>query len=51
MKVSWPCLEWPLSLKVKPWSYVFTSICAIIGGAYSVATLVDLALSSAINCL
>ena len=24
---------------VKPWSYVFTSICAIIGGAFSVATL------------
>ncbi len=27
-------------LQVKPWSYVFTSICAIIGGAFSVATLV-----------
>ena len=26
--------------EVKPWSYVFTSICAIIGGAFSVATLV-----------
>ena len=33
----------PLSRRVgevKPWSYVFTSICAIIGGVFSVATLV-----------
>ncbi|CAK9022895.1 unnamed protein product [Durusdinium trenchii] len=36
---------------VKPWSYVFTSICAIIGGAFSVATLVEMALSSVLGCL
>ncbi|OLP85093.1 Endoplasmic reticulum-Golgi intermediate compartment protein 3 [Symbiodinium microadriaticum] len=33
--------------QVKPWSYVFTSMCAIVGGAFSVATLVEMALSSA----
>lgn len=37
--------------QVKPWSYVFTSICAIIGGAFSVATLVEMALSSMVSCL
>ncbi|CAE7209631.1 ergic3 [Symbiodinium sp. CCMP2592] len=31
--------------QVKPWSYVFTSMCAIVGGAFSVATLVEMALS------
>jgi len=36
--------------QVKPWSYVFTSICAIIGGAFSVATLVEMALSSMLGC-
>ncbi|CAE7298589.1 ergic3 [Symbiodinium natans] len=33
--------------QVKPWSYVFTSMCAIVGGAFSVATLVEMALSGA----
>eukprot|EP00440_Ansanella_granifera_P061898 gb/GFBE01067109.1/.p1 GENE.gb/GFBE01067109.1/~~gb/GFBE01067109.1/.p1 ORF type:complete len:373 (+),score=81.66 gb/GFBE01067109.1/:1-1119(+) len=32
--------------QVKPWSYVFTSICAIIGGVFSIAALVEMALSS-----
>lgn len=32
--------------KVKPWSYIFTSICALIGGVFSMATMVELVLSS-----
>merc|ERR1711879_663516 len=27
--------------KVKPWSYIFTSICAIIGGVFQIASLVE----------
>ena len=38
--VSNSCFYLFFLLQVKPWSYVFTSICAIIGGAFSVATLV-----------
>mmetsp|Transcript_14286 Transcript_14286/g.32542 ORF Transcript_14286/g.32542 Transcript_14286/m.32542 type:complete len:372 (-) Transcript_14286:7-1122(-) len=37
--------------QVKPWSYVFTSMCAIVGGAFSVATLVEIALSTVIGCV
>jgi len=32
--------------KVKPWSYIFTSICAILGGIFSIASLVEMALSA-----
>merc|ERR1712083_41360 len=32
--------------KTKPWSYIFTSMCAIIGGLFSIAALVELLLSS-----
>jgi len=28
--------------KAKPWSYIFTSICAIIGGVFSIAMLVEM---------
>merc|ERR1712241_477986 len=28
--------------KTKPWSYIFTSICAIIGGVFSIASLVEM---------
>merc|ERR1711920_665273 len=28
--------------KTKPWSYIFTSICAIIGGIFSIASLVEM---------
>ncbi|CAE8617483.1 unnamed protein product [Polarella glacialis] len=35
--------------KVKPWSYIFTSICAIIGGVFSIATLVQMVISGAIG--
>merc|ERR1712190_701481 len=28
--------------KSKPWSYIFTSICAIIGGIFSIASLVEM---------
>merc|ERR1711879_97237 len=32
--------------KTKPWSYIFTSICAIIGGVFSIASLVEMVLNS-----
>eukprot|EP00440_Ansanella_granifera_P037514 gb/GFBE01040702.1/.p1 GENE.gb/GFBE01040702.1/~~gb/GFBE01040702.1/.p1 ORF type:complete len:336 (+),score=46.03 gb/GFBE01040702.1/:1-1008(+) len=32
--------------KTKPWSYILTSMCAIIGGAVSIASLVDLVIKS-----
>mmetsp|Transcript_54830 Transcript_54830/g.117074 ORF Transcript_54830/g.117074 Transcript_54830/m.117074 type:complete len:382 (-) Transcript_54830:190-1335(-) len=35
--------------KVKPWSYLFTSSCALIGGAFSVASLVELLTSKAVT--
>eukprot|EP00928_Gymnodinium_smaydae_P006465 TRINITY_DN12296_c0_g1_i1.p1 TRINITY_DN12296_c0_g1~~TRINITY_DN12296_c0_g1_i1.p1 ORF type:complete len:385 (-),score=99.27 TRINITY_DN12296_c0_g1_i1:299-1453(-) len=28
--------------KVKPWSYIFTSICAIIGGVFTIGSLVEM---------
>jgi len=28
--------------RAKPWSYIFTSICAIIGGVFTIATLVEM---------
>lgn len=28
--------------KAKPWSYIFTSICAIVGGVFSIAMLVEM---------
>eukprot|EP00933_Yihiella_yeosuensis_P043029 TRINITY_DN37738_c0_g1_i1.p1 TRINITY_DN37738_c0_g1~~TRINITY_DN37738_c0_g1_i1.p1 ORF type:complete len:370 (+),score=48.43 TRINITY_DN37738_c0_g1_i1:81-1190(+) len=31
--------------KTKPWSYIFTSICAIVGGVFSIAMLVELVIS------
>merc|ERR1712151_323437 len=31
---------------VKPWSYIFTSSCAIIGGVFSIAKLVELVVNS-----
>jgi len=31
--------------KRKPWSYLFTSICALVGGAFAIATMVDLVFS------
>jgi len=34
--------------KVKPWSYIFTSICAIIGGIFSIASLVEMGVSSVV---
>merc|ERR1719215_2311380 len=30
---------------VKPWSYIFTSSCAIIGGVFSIAKLVELSVT------
>mmetsp|Transcript_39746 Transcript_39746/g.89007 ORF Transcript_39746/g.89007 Transcript_39746/m.89007 type:complete len:377 (+) Transcript_39746:177-1307(+) len=35
--------------KTKPWSYLLTSICAIIGGVFSIASLVKMAISGAIT--
>jgi len=32
--------------KTKPWSYIFTSICAIIGGVFSIASLVEMLVNS-----
>jgi len=32
--------------KAKPWSYIFTSICAIIGGVFSIAKLVEMVVHS-----
>merc|ERR1711948_204863 len=32
--------------KTKPWSYIFTSICAIIGGIFSIASLVEMFVNS-----
>merc|ERR1712050_786106 len=32
--------------KVKPWSYIFTSICALVGGVFSIARLVELMLNA-----
>lgn len=32
--------------KAKPWSYIFTSICAIIGGVFSIAMLVEMVVHS-----
>jgi len=32
--------------KTKPWSYIFTSICAIIGGVFSIASLVEMVVNS-----
>mmetsp|Transcript_100326 Transcript_100326/g.321705 ORF Transcript_100326/g.321705 Transcript_100326/m.321705 type:complete len:380 (-) Transcript_100326:35-1174(-) len=37
--------------KVKPWSYIFTSSCALIGGVFSVASLVEMFASRAIGQL
>jgi len=34
--------------KVKPWSYIFTSICAIIGGVFSVGMLVEMIVGSVV---
>lgn len=34
------------SEKVKPWSYILTSICAIIGGVFSIAMLVEMVVHS-----
>jgi endoplasmic reticulum-Golgi intermediate compartment protein 3 len=34
--------------KTKPWSYIFTSMCAIIGGVFSIATLVEMLVSGLI---
>merc|ERR1712039_1072303 len=36
---------------VKPWSYIFTSSCAIIGGVFSIAKLVELAVTGFIGRL
>jgi len=36
---------------VKPWSYIFTSSCAIIGGVFSIAKLVELAITGFIGRL
>mmetsp|Transcript_32999 Transcript_32999/g.77113 ORF Transcript_32999/g.77113 Transcript_32999/m.77113 type:complete len:383 (+) Transcript_32999:113-1261(+) len=33
--------------KTKPWSYLLTSICAIIGGVFSIASLVEMSVSGA----
>merc|ERR1712050_83761 len=35
--------------KTKPWSYIFTSSCAIIGGVFSIASLVELVVNSFIG--
>jgi len=32
--------------KAKPWSYIFTSICAIIGGVFSIAMIVEMIVHS-----
>lgn len=32
--------------QVKPWSFIFTSMCALAGGVFSIAMLVDLVISS-----
>lgn len=32
--------------KVKPWSYIFTSICAIIGGVFTIASLLEMVVHS-----
>jgi len=32
--------------RAKPWSYIFTSICAIIGGVFSIASLVEMIVHS-----
>jgi hypothetical protein len=32
--------------KTKPWSYIFTSICAITGGVFSIASLVEIVVNS-----
>jgi len=32
--------------KSKPWSYIFTSMCAIIGGVFSIASLVEMMVNS-----
>lgn len=34
--------------KAKPWSYIFTSICAIIGGVFSIAMLVEMVVRSVV---
>lgn len=38
-----------MTAKVKPWSYIFTSTCALIGGIYSIAQLVELLVSSVLG--
>jgi hypothetical protein len=35
--------------KVKPWSYIFTSICAIVGGVFSIAMLVEMIVNGMIG--
>jgi hypothetical protein len=35
--------------KVKPWSYLFTSICAIIGGVFSIASMVEMFVNNFLN--
>jgi len=35
----------------KPWSYIFTSSCAIIGGVFSIAKLIELAVTGFIGGL
>jgi len=35
--------------KPKPWSYIFTSICAIVGGVFSIATIVEMVVHRVVN--
>merc|ERR1719356_2040735 len=35
--------------KTKPWSYIFTSSCAIIGGVFSIASMVEMVVNSFIG--
>eukprot|EP00929_Paragymnodinium_shiwhaense_P112626 TRINITY_DN80894_c0_g1_i1.p1 TRINITY_DN80894_c0_g1~~TRINITY_DN80894_c0_g1_i1.p1 ORF type:complete len:387 (-),score=87.90 TRINITY_DN80894_c0_g1_i1:71-1231(-) len=35
--------------KAKPWSYIFTSICAIIGGVYNIAFLVEMFVNNVLS--
>lgn len=37
--------------KMKPWSYIFTSICAIIGGVFSIASMVEMIVHSFVGRL
>jgi len=35
--------------KAKPWTYIFTSICAIIGGVFSIAMLVEMVVNNSVR--